>query len=159
MEDVYLLLGSNLGDRGRFLQRAIAEVTEKIAKVEKVSSVFETAPWGKNDEPAYLNQAVFFKSLKTAKEILRITQEIELHLGRQREEKWGSRTIDIDILFYGDQIIEEPELIIPHLHFHNRRFAVEPMLEMAPDLVHPRLKKTVRVLSEELTDNLSVEKI
>ena len=84
---------------------------------------------------------------------------IEKGLGRKRIEKWGSRHIDIDILFYGDEVIDEPDLIVPHQYFHERRFAVEPMFEIAPDFIHPRLNKTIKSIALELTDKLSVQNL
>src|ERR1700712_58908 len=120
MIDVYLLLGSDLGDRKLFLQKAIALIEQEIAPVVKTSSVYETQSWGKSDAPDYLNQVIMVQTELSAQIILQKILEIETVLGRRREEKWGSRTIDIDILFYGDNIIDEPGLQVPHPELQNR---------------------------------------
>lgn len=158
MKDIYLLLGSNLGDREGFLKQAITEIQNLIGAVIQMSSLYKTASWGKTDEPDYINQVVHIQSEQNAQSVLQNALFIEKKLGRERIEKWGSRVIDIDILFYGDEIIEEENLIIPHPFFQFRRFAVEPMMEIAPDYEHPKLKMTIKSIALELTDELSVQK-
>jgi 2-amino-4-hydroxy-6-hydroxymethyldihydropteridine diphosphokinase len=157
MNDVFLLLGSNLGDRQMFLQTAIEHIGAEVAPVLTVSSVYETQSWGKTDAPDYLNQVVFLKTGLPAQVILQKVLNIETILGRRREEKWGSRTIDIDILFYGQEIINEPGLYIPHPQLHRRRFTLEPMAEIAPGWMHPVLKKNILQLKTELNDDLNVK--
>jgi len=159
MNNVYLLLGSNLGDRNLFLQQAIQHIEKNIAPVLKVSSVYETQSWGKTDAPDYLNQVIMLQTDMQAQTILEKILEIEIILGRRREEKWGSRTIDIDILFYGERVIDEPALQVPHPELHKRRFTLEPLNEIAPEFIHPGLKKTIFQLINELTDDLIVKKI
>ncbi|MBL4679031.1 MAG: 2-amino-4-hydroxy-6-hydroxymethyldihydropteridine diphosphokinase [Mucilaginibacter sp.] len=159
MIDVFLLLGSNLGNRKLFLDKAIEHVSAGIAPVEKVSSVYETQSWGKTDEPDYLNQVILLKTDLPAKAILHKILAIEQELGRVREERWGSRVIDIDILFYSDAIIDEPDLKVPHPQLHNRRFTLEPLSELAPNLLHPILRKSIELLKSELTDTLIVKKV
>jgi 2-amino-4-hydroxy-6-hydroxymethyldihydropteridine diphosphokinase len=159
MNDVYLLLGSNLGDRNLFLQQAIQHIEKNISPVVKVSSVYETQSWGKTDVPDYLNQVVMLQTDMPPQTILKKILEIEIVLGRRRDEKWGSRTIDIDILFYGERVIDEWGLQIPHPELHKRRFTLEPLNEIAPDFIHPGLKKTIFQLINELTDDLIVKKI
>ena len=159
MINVFLLLGSNLGNRHSFLNEAIRHIETEIAPVLKRSSVYETQSWGKTDAPDYLNQVVLLQTDLSAHAVLEKILSIELILGRRREEKWGSRTIDIDILFYGDDIINEPALIIPHPELHNRQFTLAPLAEIAPDLVHPLLNKNILRLKSELKDNLIVKKI
>ena len=159
MEDIFLLLGGNLGDRKKYLQEAVGLISEQIGKVELCSSYYETEAWGKSDQPHFLNQVVRLKSSASSMKLLESIWSIEISLGRTREEKWGARTIDIDILFYGSQVINLPDLIIPHKLLHERRFALMPLCEIAPDLVHPVLKKTVKQLLLELTDDLSVMKL
>lgn len=159
MEDIFLLLGSNLGDRKKKLQEAIRLITKQIGPVELYSSYYETEAWGKSDQPHFLNQAIGLKSSASSMKLLEAILSIEISLGRIREEKWGARTIDIDILFYGSQVINLPDLVIPHKLLHERRFALMPLCEIAPDLVHPVLKKTVKQLLLELTDDLSVMKL
>ncbi|MGN6398030.1 MAG: 2-amino-4-hydroxy-6-hydroxymethyldihydropteridine diphosphokinase [Mucilaginibacter sp.] len=159
MKSVFLLLGSNLGDRQYFLRQAIALIDTQVAKVIKTSSIYETQSWGKSDAPDYLNQVIVLETEATAQEVLDKILNIELMLGRKREEKWGSRTIDIDILFYGDEIINEEGLHIPHPELHNRRFTLEPLKEIAPDLRHPVFGKTITAIKNELKDNLIVKKL
>jgi len=159
MTGVYLLLGSNLGDRQLFLKKAIRLISKNIAPVLLRSAVYQTQSWGKADAPDYLNQVISLQTDLPAQTILKKILAIELQLGRLREEKWGSRTIDIDILFYGDAIINETGLHIPHPELHNRRFTLEPLAEIAPDLIHPVLKNNILKLKNELQDNLVVKKV
>jgi 2-amino-4-hydroxy-6-hydroxymethyldihydropteridine diphosphokinase len=159
MNNIFLLLGSNLGNRKEFLQQAVEQIEAQIAPLIHASSVYETQSWGKTDEPDYLNQVLELKSVLPAREILRKILAIENLLGRKREEKWGSRIIDIDILFYGDAIINEADLKVPHPELHNRRFTLEPLSEIAPALIHPVLNKNILQLKNELNDSLIVKKV
>jgi len=158
MVEVYLLLGSNLGNRQLFLKQAIAFIEAQVGNVVKYSGIYETKSWGKTDAPDYLNQVLLVKTLLEPITLLKELLKIELLLGRKREEKWGSRTMDIDILFYGNQIVNEHELTIPHPQLHNRRFTLEPLVELAPSLMHPALQKTLKQLKDELQDDLQVKK-
>jgi len=159
MIDVFLLLGSNLGDRHLFLNQAIEYINVDIAPVLKISSIYETQSWGKTDAPDYLNQVIALQTALSAREVLEKALHIEVILGRQREERWGSRTIDIDILFYGRSIINEPGLQIPHPQLQNRRFTLEPLAELAPEFVHPVLNKNILQIKSELKDDLIVKKL
>lgn len=159
MNDVFLLLGGNLGDRQSYLRKAIALIESDIAPVIKRSSIYETASWGKTDAPDYLNQVIQIETDLLPVVVLQKILNIETSLGRKREEKWGSRVIDIDILFYGSAIINQPGLHIPHPELHNRRFTLDPLNEIAPNLVHPVLAKTIFQLKSELKDNLIVKKL
>ena len=159
MINVFLLLGSNLGNRQGYLQKAIDLIETELGTVAKKSSIYETEAWGKTDEPNYLNQVVQVNTTLSARQMLENILQIETQMGRVREEKWGSRIIDIDILFYGQDIISEPGLIVPHPELHNRRFTLEPLGEIAPDLEHPILKKSIFLLKIELKDNLIVKKL
>jgi 2-amino-4-hydroxy-6-hydroxymethyldihydropteridine diphosphokinase len=152
MIDVYLLLGSNLGNREWFLERAGQEIEQAIAPIKKRSTIHQTPAWGKTDEPDYLNQALMLQTDMPAKDILQTILAIELVLGRERKEKWGSRTIDIDILLYGDEVISEPGLIVPHPQLHKRKFAMEPLIEIAPKLVHPIFNRTIAELNHVVND-------
>ena len=158
MQSVFLLLGSNLGDRESFLKTAIERTAAAIAPVLQRSSVYETQSWGKSGEPDYLNQVIWLSTDLSARAVLEKIQAIEEDLGRHREEKWGSRTIDIDILFYGADIINEPGLQVPHPELHKRRFTLEPLAEIAPYLVHPVLEKNILMLKSELNDDLHVKR-
>ncbi|MBS7563538.1 2-amino-4-hydroxy-6-hydroxymethyldihydropteridine diphosphokinase [Mucilaginibacter sp. Bleaf8] len=159
MIDVYLLLGSNLGNRQLFLQQAITHIQAQVGQVIRQSAVYETASWGKIDAPAYLNQVLLVQTNYQPRALLNELLQIELLLGRVREEKWGSRTMDIDILFYDNDIINEPGLIIPHPELHKRRFTLEPLAEIAPHLQHPLLDEAILVLKNKLSDNLEVKKL
>lgn len=159
MIDVFLLLGSNLGDRQGFLQQAITHIEAEIAPVVKRSSIYETEAWGKTDEPNYLNQVIQLRTDIKPRVLLEKILAIEHELGRERAERWGSRIIDIDILFYGTEIIAEPGLSIPHPQLHNRRFTLVPLEEIAPELVHPVYGKNISQLKSELKDSLNVKKL
>jgi 2-amino-4-hydroxy-6-hydroxymethyldihydropteridine diphosphokinase len=158
MIDVYLLLGSNLGNRLQYLNLALACIVAEAGQLVEQSGVYETQSWGKANAPDYLNQVVLIRTQLAAKPLLKILLNIEQELGRLREERWGSRTIDIDILFYGDEIIDEPELTVPHPQLHKRRFTLEPLAEIAPQLVHPVMQKSVDILKSELDDTLQIKK-
>lgn len=159
MNNVFLLLGSNLGERELLLQKAIKEINETVGPVTKQSAVYETQSWGRENEPDYLNQVIIAKTNLAANAVLTNVLAIEKELGRERYEKWGSRLIDIDILFFNDEVIEKPELIVPHPHLHKRRFTLEPLAEIAPNFIHPTLTKTIMELKSELEDNLVVKKL
>ena len=159
MNNIFLLIGSNLGDRKLFLKQAIKHIEHDIAPLVKTSSVYETQSWGKTDAPDYLNQVLMLQTLLPAQVVLQKILAIENLLGRKREEKWGSRIIDIDILFYGDAIINEPNLHVPHPELHKRRFTLEPLAEIAAGFVHPVLNKNILQLKNELKDNLIVKKV
>ncbi len=159
MVDVYLLLGSNLGNRQLFLQDAARYIQKNAGKILKSSGIYETQSWGKTDAPDYLNQVLLMQTELPPQLLLAELLNIEIMLGRQRLERWGSRTVDIDILFYGEEIINESNLTVPHPELHNRRFTLEPLAEITPDLWHPILNKTVLSLKNELKDSLAVKKI
>jgi 2-amino-4-hydroxy-6-hydroxymethyldihydropteridine diphosphokinase len=159
MVNVFLLLGSNLGNRELQLKQAINSIEKQIGAIIKSSSIYETAAWGKTDTPSYLNQVTLLQTALPANAILEKILNIERDLGRVREEKWGSRIIDIDILFYGDMIINEQNLQIPHPELHNRRFTMEPLAEIAPDWIHPVLNKSILAIKNDLVDSLDVKKL
>jgi 2-amino-4-hydroxy-6-hydroxymethyldihydropteridine diphosphokinase len=159
MQDVYLLLGSNLGDREIYLHKATEHIRERVGEIKAESSFYETAAWGVNDQPPYINQVLRVLTNLSAQGVLAEVLDVEKVLGRERLAKWGSRVIDIDILFYGDAVINDPDLVIPHPYFQDRRFAVEPMMELNATFVHPLLKKSIKSIALELTDKLSVERL
>jgi len=159
-QKTYLLLGSNLGDRESYLNNALKLIAEKVGKIKSRSSTYETAAWGKTDQPGFLNIAVEVETSLTPLALLKTVLGIEESLGRVREEKWGARLIDIDIILYGSEIISiADQLQIPHPEMQNRKFVMEPLAEIAPDLIHPLLGKSVSEILASLTDNLSVSKI
>lgn len=159
MAAIFLLLGSNLGNRQLFLQQAIMQIEDQIAPVTKTSSTYETQSWGVADAPDYLNMVVVLQTNLPPQALLGKILNIEHELGRERRERWGARVIDIDILFYGDDIINEPNLQIPHPRLHERRFTLEPLAELAPEYIHPVFNKSIAALKTELKDSLVVKKL
>lgn len=157
MNNVYLLIGGNVGDRRENLQQAIIALNQTCGEIVRQSAIYETAAWGKTDQQAFLNQALLLVTRFTAPELLQHTLEAENLLGRVRQERYGPRIIDIDILFFNNDIVREPALTIPHPEVQNRRFALVPLHELAPGLVHPVLQKTIHELLEECKDELEVK--
>lgn len=155
-KNISLLLGSNSGDRSSQLKLAIDLIQQHIGEIIAKSKVYETAPWGKPDQPLFLNQAIQIESLYSPKELLDKVQFIEYTLGRSRVEKWGERSIDIDIIYFGNVVINEPVLVIPHPHLAERKFALIPLTEINPEFVHPILQKSNAELLKECEDDLSV---
>jgi len=144
MKTVYLSLGSNLGDRERNLRDAIARLDAEGVRALRVSSLWETEPLEAPDQPWFLNLVVEAQTDLFPKLLLSRLRKIETRLGRKRLRPKGPRTIDIDILLYGGAIVEGPELTIPHPRLAGRRFVLEPLAELAPDLRHPVTRRTVR---------------
>ena len=159
MNNVFLLTGGNMGDRLQILEKALEEITIQIGAVIKKSSVYETAPWGIADQPAFLNQVLLVHSLLSPQDILKTILSIESNMGRKRNEKFGPRIIDIDLLFYNDLILQSPDLVIPHPEIANRRFVLVPLVELNKNFKHPVLKKSVFQLLNECPDHLQVIKI
>lgn len=155
----YLLTGSNVGNRQKFLETAIEMLQANCGIVTSVSFVYETAAWGNEDQAPFLNQAICLQTSLTAKQLIREVLEIEKAMGRVREAKYGPRIIDIDILLFGDVVIHTPELIIPHPELPNRRFALQPLADIAADVQHPLLHKSIQQLLEICPDKLDVHKI
>lgn len=145
MPIVYLALGTNLGDRPANLQAAITAFSPEL-KVLAESKVYETPPWGYEDQPAFLNMAIQAETKLDARALLQHLKQVEVQLGRQQSFRWGPRLIDIDILFYDDLIVNDASLVIPHPRLHERAFVLVPLADLAPDLVHPVLKKPIREL-------------
>ena len=159
MQDIFLLLGSNLGAREKYLKKSVDLINNSIGTIVCQSSYYETEAWGNTDQPSFINQCISLRSTMSPMKLLEAIWSIEDKLERTRSEKWGPRTIDIDILFYGSEIIDMPDLIIPHPLLHKRRFVLMPLCEIAPHFKHPVLNKTVTELLYELTDDLSVKKL
>ena len=140
---VYLALGSNLGNRLSNLKNAVSNLPPQM-EVKKKSPVYETPPWGHADQPPFLNQVVMVKSYLEPENLFNHLKRLEIALGRKPTFENGPRVIDIDILFYDDEVIDSPQLIIPHQRLASRAFVLVPLNDIAPDLVHPVLGKSVR---------------
>lgn len=149
---VYIALGSNLGNKRRNLVTAAALLAERAGEVGAISSFYETEPWGFESEHSFLNAALMLDTTLAPLDLLRLTQEVERELGRtaKTDSVYHDRLIDIDLLLYGEEVIDQPGLQIPHPLMHRRAFVMTPMAEIAPAVVHPVLGKTMKALSDLL---------
>ena len=161
MHSCFLLLGSNLGNKQDFIVGALQEIESDIGEIEISSGMYATEPWGFESNEEFVNMVIRVKTKLSANDVLRQIHTIENNFGRTRHSKTGysSRKLDIDILFYDQVIMETESLEIPHPRLHKRRFALEPMLEIAPVMVHPKLNKTIEELHRECQDKLYVHKM
>jgi 2-amino-4-hydroxy-6-hydroxymethyldihydropteridine diphosphokinase len=144
LKTAFLSLGSNLGDREALLKEALERLQAAGVRTVRRSSIHETEPQDFRDQPWFLNMAVQVETDLAPRALLGIIQKIEAEMGRQRSIPKGPRTIDIDILFYADQVISTPELEVPHPRLTERHFVLDPLSEIAPDLIHPVTGKSVR---------------
>ncbi len=156
---IFLLLGTNLGDKSGNLAGARAAIATGAGKIVAASAIYETSAWGKVDQPSFFNQVVAIDTQLDPQRLLDRILAIEVALGRVRDEKWGPRIIDIDILFYDQHVVNDPNLTIPHIGIPDRRFVLEPLNEIAPDFFHPRLHQTVGELLRNCSDPLPVKKL
>jgi 2-amino-4-hydroxy-6-hydroxymethyldihydropteridine diphosphokinase len=158
MNKVVIGLGGNLGQRHLFLSEAVRLIGNDIGAVSASSGIYETAAWGMTGD-AFLNQVVEAYTMLSSEDVLRILLKIEQRLGRKRTGiGFSSRTLDLDILFYGDEIIESEHLTVPHPAIAERRFVLTPLVELDPSYIHPQLKKSVAALLVECSDQLEVKK-
>ncbi len=147
----YLGLGSNLGDKQGYITKAIQKISSlKNVETLRTSKVITTLPFGKTDQPDFLNCVIKVKTSLKPEVLMQKCFDIENQLGRVREEKWGPRTIDIDMLFYEDMVINSKLLVLPHPELHKREFVLTSLYELCPDLIHPVLKKTIKNIFLEL---------
>ena len=160
MARVFLGLGSNLGDRVETIRKAM-EMISKIPGVSasSSSSLYETEPVGISDQPMFVNAVLEIETDLSPEELFSKLKDIESELGRTETIRWGPRIIDIDILLFGDRVIEERDLTIPHPEMTKRGFVLVPLCEIAPEIKHPKLKKTIREIADGLGDISGVEKI
>ena len=158
MNKVYLLIGGNIGDRLENIQLATNQIQQQCGNIVQYSSVYESEAWGYTDQPLFLNQALLLETTYSASELMQQLLAIELNLGRARITPLGPRTIDIDIIYYNDEIISTEQLTIPHPRMTQRNFVLIPICEIAPDYIHPITKLSNSILLKECGDILHVYK-
>jgi 2-amino-4-hydroxy-6-hydroxymethyldihydropteridine diphosphokinase len=158
MNKVYFLLGSNIGNSEEQLRLAATNIKKHVGDIVASSSIYQTAAWGRTDQPDFLNQVIIVETALWAEESLSSILTIEEKMGRVRTEKNAPRIIDIDILFFNDAIIQEKELIVPHPEIQNRLFVLVPLNELSPNYIHPFLHKSIHKLLTECKDVLNVKK-
>jgi len=158
MNKVYLLIGGNMGDRMANLAEAIHLINQKIGPIQLTSSIYETAAWGNTNQPDFLNQALMLETLLDAETMMHQLLNIEIGMGRKRDIPMGPRTIDLDIVYFNDLVIENELITIPHPKIAERRFVLMPLAEIAPQFLHPVLNKTNEVLLKDCGDSLAVYK-
>lgn len=159
MVNLFLGLGGNVGNVSEKLKIALEEINKKIGRVIAKSSTYKTEPWGNKNQDFFLNQVVEIQSALGAEDVLKKILEIERLLGRNRDKdnQFAARTVDIDILFYGDEIIRLADLIIPHPRLHLRSFVLTPLFEIAPEFFHPSLNKKIKDLLKDTPDRSDVK--
>lgn len=157
LEHIYLGFGSNLGDRYTFFERALALLKSEDFIILRISDLYETEPWGGAQGDEYLNAVIELERKGAAQDLLSVTQKIETQLGRSHESRYAPRTCDLDILLWGNNTINQPELIIPHPKLAQRRFVLRPLCDLIPDMLHPVMQKTFRALLASVRDDLDVK--
>jgi 2-amino-4-hydroxy-6-hydroxymethyldihydropteridine diphosphokinase len=157
MSGIYILYGSNLPQREAWLKRASQLLGQKEVAIIQKSKIYETAAWGLTNQPAFLNQALEVETNLSVQELLVLCQEVEQLCDRTRTTHWGARTLDLDIIYYGNQVIQEEGLVVPHPRLQDRRFVLVPLCEIAPEFIHPILNKNNRQLLAECRDELPVK--
>jgi 2-amino-4-hydroxy-6-hydroxymethyldihydropteridine diphosphokinase len=158
MNTAYLLIGGNLGDRAAYLQMAQTKIADTCGNITNTSSIYETAAWGNTSQPSFYNQAIVVSTTLSPEALMDQLLSIELEMGRVRDQKYGPRTIDLDILMIDGLVFNTEKLTIPHPQMHNRRFALLPMVEVAPTLKHPLLDQSIEDLLQNCPDTLDVQK-
>ncbi|HEX4956751.1 MAG TPA: 2-amino-4-hydroxy-6-hydroxymethyldihydropteridine diphosphokinase [Lacibacter sp.] len=159
MHRAYILLGSNMGKRKTFLTRAKKMMEAEAGTVVQQSSIYETAAWGNTNQKPFLNQVVLLQTKLSPEELMQTLLLIEQHLGRIRTQKFGPRTIDLDILFYSNLIVKTKLVTIPHPAMQERRFVLVPLAELAPRKIHPVYKQSITTLLKNCIDDLPVRKM
>jgi len=159
MNQTYLLIGGNMGNRQENLEIATRRIAATIGEIKQSSAIYETEAWGLEEQPAFLNQVLLVSSTLNAQQVLKQILNIEHDMGRERIQKFGPRILDIDILFFNRDIIHEPGLNVPHPQLHLRRFTLKPLNDIAPQFRHPELGKTISDLLSTCPDPLTVKKL
>lgn len=158
MEGIWLLLGTNLGNRKKNLEKAFRLLSQGAVQLLEYSSVYESEPWGVDNQPWFWNVVIKVQTALEPAKLLTCCLEVENKMGRIRKQKWGERLVDIDILYYENQIINEPNLEIPHPRIQERKFVLIPLVEKGSDLIHPILEKSQSDLLSELESSLVCSK-
>jgi len=158
MNKAYLLIGGNMGDREGYLSSARQWIEKMCGSIVSRSALYQTAAWGVENQDAFLNQALLIETTLSADQLIEKLLWIEERIGRKREEKYGPRIIDIDIVLFNNEVIQSEGLIIPHPQMQNRRFVLEPLNEIAADVLHPVFQKSIGQLLSECPDKLAVQK-
>ena len=158
MNTAYLLIGGNLGNRSAYLQQATGLIRQSCGNIVLSSAIYETAAWGVTNQPSFYNQAIAVETMLTPATLMLGLLRIEETMGRKRNVKMGPRIIDLDILLIDGLIISSPLLTLPHPALPSRRFALLPLCEIAPAIIHPVLHKTIQQILAECTDELDVQK-
>ncbi len=148
-----LSLGSNLGNRYAYLLRAIQKIEKYFNSKPVIAHFYETPPWGNENQSRFINTAIYLHTDIPLDQCLKKVQAIEKEMGRLKTEKWGPRMIDIDILFYEDDVVEIDELVVPHQYLHQRAFVLKPLQDILPNFIHPLKNKTIIQLIEDIDDN------
>ena len=157
MHTLVLHTGTNIENRFANLQKANFNLERIVGKIIKDSPIYETAAWGNEDQNDFLNQALLLETEFSARRVMHEILSLEYKMGRNRELKWQPRIIDIDIIFFDHEVIQKKSLTVPHEHMHNRRFVLQPLVDIIPDFVHPSLQKSIRQLLEDCADPLEVK--
>jgi 2-amino-4-hydroxy-6-hydroxymethyldihydropteridine diphosphokinase len=158
MNRVTLLIGGNMGDRMANLDNALNLMKATLGDLIQLSSRYETSAWGFTEQPDFINQAILLETNLTASELMQSILRIETQMGRERTVPLGPRTIDIDIIYFNDDIINSPELTVPHPKMSERLFVLKPLVEIMPNYIHPILLKSNAILLKECGDSLAVHK-
>lgn len=158
-ENVYILLGSNMGDRIGILETALGLILERCGEIVKKSPVYESEPWGFEAQQWFLNQVVIVKTALKPRQVMQALLDIEAELGRDRSQPhkgYSSRPIDLDVVYFGSQVLDDPFITVPHPRLHLRKFVLLPLNDVAPDFIHPVMNATNKSLLENCPDNLKV---
>lgn len=159
MNNVFIIIGGNLGNRLHNLQRAVSLIEQKAGIIKKLSSLYETEPWGAEGQPHYYNQALELLTPLEACDLMETFLMIEQQMGRVRAGKYDARIIDIDILFFNNEVINTGLLTVPHPRLHERRFVLQPLAEIAPTLLHPVFQQTIAELLQNTKDATAVNPV